>query len=191
MAKHREIARLWVASVLSGWVLVLNLLGIVVLLVGGLRGPQPETQFAAILAALDPYRWYVALALFVGAAYVTTYKVVNRIERDFYANNLNARADRAHRVFRRLLNESHNLWIAPREDLPEILHQWDVKVRQALREHCLFVRDDMYYTHTRREGPDHGDFRIPVDGLGPAQEHLWRLLEDLEQEPSRWLKPNS
>jgi hypothetical protein len=140
--------------------------------------------------------WAVRIALLpIGAVVLLAYvpgKRVQEIEaaarRAFYANHLDARADRAYRAFHRLLEQSHRLSLEPAERRAQSLQEWDSRVRNAIRVYCPAVRDEMYYTHTRALSPRHPNLPLAEDQIGVAQDALRRLLEDIDQEPERTLQ---
>lgn len=115
--------------------------------------------------------------------------VIDRLDRDFYAQNIAARADRAFRVFYDLLEKSHTLFLATPESRPEMVQQWDIQVRAELAVYCQPVRSEMYYVHTRAIGPERGpDIPLGADRIGIAQDALSRLLHAITHDMSRTVK---
>ena len=103
--------------------------------------------------------------------------------RNFYARDLRARADRAHRVFCDLLRVSHRLCLEPPDQRPEKVQIWDRRVRDAIITYCKPGRLDMYYGQTRAISAHYQEERLAEDRIGVAQEALARLLEAIADEP--------
>lgn len=77
MLTHRETIRLLLKAMVNVWSVVGTVLGALIVILGGILGPQPGTRFAGVVDAVNPYRLWVAIPLFFVGLYIAFHKAVD------------------------------------------------------------------------------------------------------------------
>ncbi len=128
MPTHWDTVKHLLKSAFNSITIVFTVVGIVIVLVGGLLGPQPDSHVGKTLITLNPYRWYLVLACIAGAFYFAHHRGIQDAATRFYAVDSRAVIERVKSEICDLVLRGEEL----RDSPPERLQEWDRRVASVL-----------------------------------------------------------
>jgi len=131
------------------------------------------TQLTEVFSKFWPF-------ILTGLVFIVGMETTNRVSREikteaaqtFYDDNPDARIDKAHREFYHLYRKGKQLAKGTTQQRQE----WDLKVRQALRDHCNRASLDIYLLNTGRTDSTKGVSPLPDDCYDAALDRIHRFL---------------